>query len=89
MEIKRGAFAGTLESSDAYIEIEPSQNGISIELESIVIKQFGPQIKAAVSSVLEDFEVKNAKVKVLDRGALECVIRARVESAILRSKEEN
>ncbi len=89
MEIQKCAFSGTLESSDAYIEIEPSQNGISIQLESIVKKQFGPQIEAAVLSVLDEFEVKNANVKVLDRGALECVIRARVESAILRSKEEN
>ncbi len=89
MYIQKNAFSGTLESSDAYIEIEPSKNGISIHLESIVEKQFGEQIKAAVLSVLDEFEVENAKVKVLDRGALECVIRARVESAILRSKEEN
>ena len=88
MEIKKSSFSGTLESSDAYIEIEPSQNGISIELESIVKKQFGEQIKATVLSVLDEFEVKNANVKVLDRGALECVIRARVESAILRGKED-
>ena len=89
MEIKRGAFSGTLESSDAYIEIQPSDDGISVEVESIVLKQFGPQIKAAVLSVLDEFEVQNATVKVLDRGALECVIRARVESAILRSKGDN
>lgn len=89
MEIKKSAFSGTLESSDAYIEITPSQNGIQIELESIVLKQFGPQIKATVLSVLNDFEVENANVKILDRGALECVIRARTECAILRSKEEN
>lgn len=89
MNIQKNAFAGTLESSDAYIEIEPSKNGILIQLESIVEKQFGEQIKATVLSTLNKFEVKNAKVKVLDRGALDCVIRARVETAILRSKEEN
>lgn len=89
MDIKKCAFSGTLESSDAYIEIEPSNNGISVDIESIVLKQFGTQIKATVLSVLDEFEIKNAKVKVLDRGALECVIRARVESAILRAKEEN
>ena len=89
MDIKKCAFSGTLESSDAYIEIEPSKDGISLELESIVEKQFGTQIKACVLSVLDEFEVKSAKIKVLDRGALECVIRARVESAILRAKGEN
>ena len=89
MDIKKSAFSGTLESSDAYIEIEPSDNGISVDIESIVLKQFGTQIKSAVLSVLDELEVKNAKVKVLDRGALECVIKARVENAILRAKEEN
>lgn len=89
MNIKKSAFSGTLESSDVYIEIEPSKNGNSVDVESIVLKQFGTQIKATVLSVLDEFEVENAKVKVLDRGALECVIRARVESAILRTKEEN
>lgn len=89
MDIKKSAFSGTIESSDAYIEIEPSKNGNSVDVESIVLKQFGTQIKSTVLSVLDEFEVKNAKVKVLDRGALECVIRARVESAILRTREEN
>ena len=89
MDIKKCAFSGTLESSDAYVEIEPYGNGISVDIESIVLKQFGPQIKATVLSVLDEFNVENAKVKVLDRGALECVIRARVENAILRAKEEN
>jgi len=31
--------------------------------------------------------VECANVRVVDRGALECVIRARVETAILRGKE--
>lgn len=87
MNIKSCAFAGTLESSDVYVEIEPAENGLTIELESIVEKQFGAAIRAAVLSVLDEFQVKNAQVRVTDRGALECVIRARVETAILRSKE--
>lgn len=88
MDIEKLAFSGTMESSDAYVEIEPAKNGLTIELESIVEKQFGNSIRAAVLSVLEEFQVKNAQVRVTDRGALECVIRARVETAILRSKEE-
>ena len=87
MDIERRAFAGTMESSDAYIEIEPSKSGLNIEIESIVQKQFGESIKTAVLSVLDEFDVKNAQVRVTDRGALECVIRARVETAIARSKE--
>jgi len=35
---------------------------------------------------LNEQNVENANVRIVDRGALECVIRARVETAILRGK---
>lgn len=87
MTITHSACAGTLESSDAYVEIEPAQNGLTIIVESIVEKQFGEAIRAAVSDTLASFDVQNAHVRITDRGALECVIRARVETAILRGNE--
>ena len=88
MSIEKYAFAGTMESSDAYVEIEPCDNGVNIEIESVVKKQFGEKIEKAVSEVLSEQGVENACVRVKDRGALECVIRARVETAILRGKGE-
>lgn len=87
MDIIKCASAGTVESSDAYVEIEPAKDGLKIHLESVVKEQFGDTIQAAVLDVLEAFDVKNAEVRVVDRGALECVIRARVETAVLRGKE--
>ena len=87
MDIVKYAVAGTMESSDAYIEIEPCDEGIKIEIESVVKKQFGDKIEAAVLAVLKEQNIKNAQVRVSDRGALECVIRARVETAIVRGKE--
>ncbi len=80
------ASAGTMESSDAYVEIEPG-TGLEIALESVVAQQFGDAIRQVVSEVLTENGVENAKVRVVDRGALECVIRARVETAICRGKE--
>ena len=85
-EIVKKAWAGTLESSDAYVEVEPAQ-ALTIELQSVVQAQFGDAIEAAVRSVLADCGVEKAYVKVMDRGALECVIRARVETALLRGRE--
>lgn len=79
------ASAGTMESSDAYVEIEPAST-LDIQLESVVYEQFGDEIRKVVSEVLEDNGVKNANVRIVDRGALECVIRARVETAVLRGK---
>lgn len=86
MEIKQNASAGTMESSDAYVEIEPGTDGIKLQLESVVMGQFGEAIETAVRNVLEELAVENANVRVVDRGALECVIRARVETAVLRGK---
>ena len=88
MEIIKSASAGTLESSDAYVEIEPTDNEITIALESVVEKQFGNKIRDAVKDVLAQNSVDSASVRVIDRGALECVIRARVETAIIRAKGE-
>ena len=88
MEIKRSASAGTMESSDAYVEIEPGTDGVKLQLESVVMGQFGEAIEKAVRNVLEELAVENANVRVVDRGALECVIRARVETAVLRGKED-
>ena len=87
-ELVRRAVAGTLESSDAYVELEPAEDGIALEIDSVVIQQFGEQIRSVVHEVLAEQDVKNAKVKLIDRGALDCVIRARVETAIVRAKGE-
>lgn len=81
------ASAGTVESSDVYVEIEPSSDGgLEIELESVVEAQFGEAIRASIAQVLAENGVANAHVRVVDRGALDCVIRARVETAVLRGK---
>lgn len=88
MEIIKNASAGTMESSDAYVEIEPAET-LSVELESKVQEQFGDAILAVVGEVLKENGVEKANVRVIDQGALECVIRARVETAIIRGKGEN
>ena len=87
MKIMKNATAGTMESSDVYVEIEPGTDGIQLQLESVVAQQFGESIKAVVREVLQEQGVENANVRVVDRGALECVIRARVETAVIRGKE--
>ena len=88
MEIIKNATAGTLESSDVYVEIEPA-DALEIQLESVVLAQFGEEILDVVREVLQENHVEKANIRIADRGALECVIRARVETAILRGKGEN
>lgn len=87
MTIQKSASAGTMESSDVYVQIEPAEI-LEIQLESVVYAQFGDSIRAVVDEVLKEQGVEKASVRVIDRGALECVLRARVETAILRGKGE-
>ena len=84
MEILKSAAAGTLESSDCMVTVEPGE-GITLDLSSSVMNQYGRQIKAAVLETLERLDVKNANVTVVDKGALECTLKARVECAVFRS----
>lgn len=86
MEILKTAAAGTLESSDALVTVEPGE-GITLELQSTVMNQYGRQIKATVLETLERLEVRNAYVTVVDKGALDCTLKARVECAVYRSSD--
>lgn len=86
MKINRSASAGTLESSDIYVMVEPNEDGIELELESIVYNQFGEEIEKTVREVLSDMDVQNIKIQLKDRGAVECAIRARVETALRRAE---
>ena len=87
MEIKKAAMAGTLESSDASLTVEPGDGRIELSIESSVIHQFGKQIRAVILETLGRLEVESAKVTVVDKGALDCTLKARVECAVYRSND--
>ena len=86
-DIIKLATAGTNEKSDAIVTVEPCEEGLQIQIKSVVMNQFGPAIEASVREVLKEMGVEKANVTVADRGALDCVLRARVETAILRGME--
>lgn len=86
MEIIKPAKAGTMESNDIYIMVTPNDNkGIEIQLESIVMKQFGEQIRTVIVNELTALGVENVTLIARDRGALDYTIRARIETAIKRA----
>lgn len=91
MEIARPGMAGTLESSDCMVTVEPSVGGVAFELESAVINQCGNQIRRVALDTLERLDVKNVQLRIVDKGALDCTIRARIEAAVYRavSQTEN
>ncbi|KRN76830.1 citrate lyase acyl carrier protein [Weissella minor] len=85
MEIKKTALAGTLESSDVQVMLSQGTNGIQFDLDSDVAKQYGTAIKATVTSVLNAYGIDNADVKIVDKGALDMVIKARTIAAVQRA----
>lgn len=85
MEMKN-AYAGTMESGDIFIQISPSDHeGVQINLESSVEYQFGGQIRKVISETLKGLGIESAQVKAVDKGALDCTIRARVTTAAVRA----
>lgn len=89
MNILNCAVAGTLESSDAQVTVEPYSSGILLEISSSVMNQYGRQIRDTVLETLARLEVQNASVTVVDKGALDCTLKARVECAVYRSCNES
>ncbi|WP_040213997.1 citrate lyase acyl carrier protein [Clostridium polynesiense] len=88
MKAVKSSMAGTLESSDIQITIEPMNNqGIVIELKSSVEKQFGKQIRSTITETLEGLKMNGVKVIAIDKGALDCTIKARVQCAAYRAAE--
>ncbi|MFT8390551.1 MAG: citrate lyase acyl carrier protein [Sporolactobacillus sp.] len=88
MNIVHAAVAGSLESSDVMVSIEPAaQNTVTINLNSSVEKQFGAQIMKVIKTTLNRLNVQGVSLEVTDKGALDCVIEARVETAVYRAAD--
>lgn len=85
MVITQAASAGSPEKGDVLVMIEPGQGGIELKISSNVIHQFGRRIRQVVLETLERLEVRDAKVVLEDKGALDFVLKARVECAVFRA----
>lgn len=84
MKIQRKGQAGTMQSSDLMVVVEPA-DGLVIEIESTVKKQFEPLIRAKLEQVLAKHGAAGARISVNDRGALDYAIEARLETALRRA----
>ena len=88
MKILIYAVAGTLESSDLFILIEDEDMELTLEIDSVVANQYMDAIRTAVLDTLKEFDVSTGKIFIKDKGALDCVIRARMETALKRGGVE-
>ncbi len=88
MKIVKPASAGTLESSDIQIRVEPAeQPGVEVHLTSSVKQQFGKKIVQVINETLAELGVTDAYVEAVDKGALDCAVRARTAAAAFRAAD--
>jgi citrate lyase subunit gamma (acyl carrier protein) len=87
MKIVKKARAGTMQSSDLMVFVEPAET-LSVEIDSTVKKQFEHLIRAKIEEVLAYHDVTSGSIRVTDRGALDYAIAARLEAALRRAGEE-
>ena len=81
--------AGTMESNDIMITVEPSDaGGVQVDLTSSVYQQFGKQIISVIKETVAEYDVKNAVITAVDKGALDCTLKARIEGAVFRSVDQ-
>ena len=86
MKITKVVKAGTLESNDILVMVMPNDNNtVELELESIVMQQFGDVIRKVILEKVKEMGVESITIKAQDKGALDYTIGARVETAIKRA----
>jgi len=80
-------IAGSKESNDCLVTIE-SADKTTIKIDSIVGAFFYEQILETIESTLKEYKIKNVKVLVEDKGALDYTIKSRLVTAIERMKAD-
>ena len=70
---------------DSQVTVEAGEGKVDFSLESAVINQYGNQIKKVAYETLENLGIDNVKLTIVDKGALDCTIKARIEAAVYRS----
>lgn len=85
--MKKGV-AGTLESNDALITVYENDQ-LEIEITSIVYDFFKDEIEAVIKDTLKQLKIEKIKVVIVDKGALDYTIRARLITAIKRMEKAN
>ena len=85
MKITTQAIAGTLESSDAQVMLLPNANGLKVDLDSSVFDQYGQHIIELAEKLAKTLAIDAGTNKIIDKGALDCTIKARIETAYYRS----
>ncbi len=87
--LAKPATAGFEEKNDMLVQVAPNPGkGIEVELTSSpVIKQYGKHIVALIEKIAKDAGFSDVKFQVIDKGAWDYTIEARVVAALERGMQ--
>ena len=81
MVIRNEASAGAAESADVLVTVRPAET-LELRIASTVRLQFG----AAIEQTVRAADVQQGEIAVDDHGALDWILRARLEAALARAE---
>ncbi len=83
------AQAGTVESMDCLVTVSEAEpgTGLVLNLAGSSVARFSKAMEKAVRETLEGLGIRDLAVSVQDNGALDLVLKARLEAAVARLKE--
>ncbi len=85
MKISGSGSAGTAESGDALVVVDSAASGITLDLAGPSIARYGDEIRSEVLATLSALGIEAATVRLQEKGALDCTIKARLAAACLRA----
>ena len=85
--LKKACAGNEAQNADCVVTIEPNESGIEFSLDSLVKTQYGKAIEKSTYDELKKYGITDCHISIVDRGAIDCVLRARLEAAIKRSME--
>ncbi len=88
MKLSRCSQAGTDNREDVKVTLFPTEDGITIIVRSSVSPLFDRQIEEAARVLLAHYNIHACHMEIDDHSALDYVVRARIETAILRATED-
>jgi citrate lyase subunit gamma (acyl carrier protein) len=83
VRIAYDAAVGTPESGDALVRVSPGDS-LEVNVSTSVEAQYGDAVREVVARTLAESGLETGIVTVVDKGALDCTLQARVRAAVAR-----
>ncbi len=87
--VLREYTVGSEEKSDVRVTVRPGRGSLEITVERLPHPRFYTKLTNLITQCMEAEQVSDAHVQIWDFGALDFVIRARLQTALREVRKEN